>query len=271
MLYGKDWKKMQPLIKTRTLVQIRTHAQKVFKKIGLKRLGPDTLTQTEKSSQSVALASALPPNSDNIQDNQSDEASRTNRSSSQIPDVARSKTEVTVQSSNTVQSVSQLVESVANVFRGYDMEVTDEEFNLVVQHLKNLGEIRGEDLSDEGDDGSVHETNSRQNDIDRSRIISTKGSATYAGKSAIINDWARNSSDLVEISSVLPNTAMMQEDSSILHPLQRQDDEKECDSKGQQAFGTDDDMQNHHLLQTLRQYLMPDNDHGDGFSTTEYF
>ena len=26
---GKDWKKMQPLIKTRSLVQIRTHAQKV--------------------------------------------------------------------------------------------------------------------------------------------------------------------------------------------------------------------------------------------------
>jgi SHAQKYF class myb-like DNA-binding protein len=39
MLYGKDWKKMQPLIKTRTLVQIRTHAQKVFKKIGLKKIG----------------------------------------------------------------------------------------------------------------------------------------------------------------------------------------------------------------------------------------
>ena len=38
MLYGKDWKKMQPLIKTRTLVQIRTHAQKVFKKIGLKKM-----------------------------------------------------------------------------------------------------------------------------------------------------------------------------------------------------------------------------------------
>jgi SHAQKYF class myb-like DNA-binding protein len=37
MLYGKDWKKMQPLIKTRSLVQIRTHAQKVFKKIGLKK------------------------------------------------------------------------------------------------------------------------------------------------------------------------------------------------------------------------------------------
>lgn len=37
MKFGKDWKKMQPLIKTRSLVQIRTHAQKVFKKIGLKR------------------------------------------------------------------------------------------------------------------------------------------------------------------------------------------------------------------------------------------
>jgi SHAQKYF class myb-like DNA-binding protein len=30
MLYGKDWKRMQPIIKTRTLVQIRTHAQKVI-------------------------------------------------------------------------------------------------------------------------------------------------------------------------------------------------------------------------------------------------
>ena len=37
MLHGKDWKAMQHLIKTRTLVQIRTHAQKVFKKVGLKR------------------------------------------------------------------------------------------------------------------------------------------------------------------------------------------------------------------------------------------
>ena len=36
MLYGKDWKKMLPLIRTRTLVQIRTHAQKVFKKIASK-------------------------------------------------------------------------------------------------------------------------------------------------------------------------------------------------------------------------------------------
>lgn len=37
--YGKDWKKMQPLIKTRSLVQIRTHAQKVFKKLGVRTRG----------------------------------------------------------------------------------------------------------------------------------------------------------------------------------------------------------------------------------------
>jgi hypothetical protein len=52
MLYGKDWKKMQPLIKTRTLVQIRTHAQKVFKKIGLKKLGAGS------KSKAAALAAA---------------------------------------------------------------------------------------------------------------------------------------------------------------------------------------------------------------------
>lgn len=38
MLYGKDWKRIQPMIKTRSLLQIRTHAQKVFKLIGLKRI-----------------------------------------------------------------------------------------------------------------------------------------------------------------------------------------------------------------------------------------
>jgi hypothetical protein len=34
MLYGKDWKKMVPLIRTRTLLQIRTHAQKMLKTVG---------------------------------------------------------------------------------------------------------------------------------------------------------------------------------------------------------------------------------------------
>ena len=37
MLYGKDWKKVQSLLKTRSIVQIRTHAQKVFKKCSLKK------------------------------------------------------------------------------------------------------------------------------------------------------------------------------------------------------------------------------------------
>lgn len=52
MLHGKDWKKMQPLIKTRSLVQIRTHAQKVFKKVGMKKLQagrlPDGLITDEE-------------------------------------------------------------------------------------------------------------------------------------------------------------------------------------------------------------------------------
>jgi SHAQKYF class myb-like DNA-binding protein len=51
MLYGKDWKKMQPLIKTRSLVQIRTHAQKVFKKIGLKR--PDNTNASIQDDHSI--------------------------------------------------------------------------------------------------------------------------------------------------------------------------------------------------------------------------
>ena len=35
-LHGKDWKKIQLLVKTRTLTQIRTHAQKYFKKLAKK-------------------------------------------------------------------------------------------------------------------------------------------------------------------------------------------------------------------------------------------
>lgn len=37
MLYGRDWKKVQALLKTRNVIQIRTHAQKVFKKCSLNR------------------------------------------------------------------------------------------------------------------------------------------------------------------------------------------------------------------------------------------
>ena len=39
--FGRDWKKIQQLIRTRTLVQIRTHAQKVFKKAAEKKFVPE--------------------------------------------------------------------------------------------------------------------------------------------------------------------------------------------------------------------------------------
>ncbi len=78
MLYGKDWKKMQPLIKSRSLVQIRTHAQKVFKKIGLKKAfmlgankraklevisssGPDGSTVTQRVSLIICVLSQQLP------------------------------------------------------------------------------------------------------------------------------------------------------------------------------------------------------------------
>ena len=37
--FGRDWKRIQALIRTRSLVQIRTHAQKVFKKVAEKKRG----------------------------------------------------------------------------------------------------------------------------------------------------------------------------------------------------------------------------------------
>ena len=51
MLYGREWKKMVPLIKTRTVVQIRTHAQTVFKK--------DFPTFTLKNSSSTSSSDSV--------------------------------------------------------------------------------------------------------------------------------------------------------------------------------------------------------------------
>lgn len=49
---------MQPLIKSRSLVQIRTHAQKVFKKIGLKKAMLGAATQRSKSGDGDAMGSS---------------------------------------------------------------------------------------------------------------------------------------------------------------------------------------------------------------------
>lgn len=38
--YGKEWKKIADMIKTRTVVQIRTHAQKYFQKVAKTTGGP---------------------------------------------------------------------------------------------------------------------------------------------------------------------------------------------------------------------------------------
>ena len=40
-MYGKGWKKIAQLIKTRTVVQIRTHAQKYFLKLAKARQNGD--------------------------------------------------------------------------------------------------------------------------------------------------------------------------------------------------------------------------------------
>jgi SHAQKYF class myb-like DNA-binding protein len=67
MKFGKDWKKMQPLIKTRSLVQIRTHAQKVFKNVGLKVLTTLSTHQIRYLSQDGMHVP--PPGSSNISTN----------------------------------------------------------------------------------------------------------------------------------------------------------------------------------------------------------
>ena len=41
-MYGKGWKKIAGLIKTRTVVQIRTHAQKYFLKLSKARQNGDS-------------------------------------------------------------------------------------------------------------------------------------------------------------------------------------------------------------------------------------
>jgi SHAQKYF class myb-like DNA-binding protein len=46
-MYGKGWKKIASLIKTRTVVQIRTHAQKYFLKLTKARQSGDANVSTD--------------------------------------------------------------------------------------------------------------------------------------------------------------------------------------------------------------------------------
>ena len=71
MLYGKDWKKMQPLIKSRSLVQIRTHAQKVFKKIGQKRalLGGGPKRRGKSAEDNIPGAGTIINDNNQVNDN----------------------------------------------------------------------------------------------------------------------------------------------------------------------------------------------------------
>eukprot|EP00531_Pseudo-nitzschia_arenysensis_P020379 CAMPEP_0116124778 /NCGR_PEP_ID=MMETSP0329-20121206/5460_1 /TAXON_ID=697910 /ORGANISM="Pseudo-nitzschia arenysensis, Strain B593" /LENGTH=1205 /DNA_ID=CAMNT_0003618777 /DNA_START=244 /DNA_END=3858 /DNA_ORIENTATION=- len=60
-LYGKEWKKVAAKVKTRTVVQTRTHAQKYFQKLAKANEGKDDITQVDMGTASEARrgASAL--------------------------------------------------------------------------------------------------------------------------------------------------------------------------------------------------------------------
>eukprot|EP01033_Poteriospumella_lacustris_P003337 gene3336-2465_t len=267
MLYGKDWKKMQPLIKTRSLVQIRTHAQKVFKKIGLKRFEdsydekpvrlPPSSTETAASVGNTNQSSdtALPGEA-KTENDESDE--KANDNSVNVSSTAEDRNATT---SNPQRSSSV---SASNDFRGYDMEVTDEEFNLVVQHLKNLGEIRGDDFSDEGEEGSINDhgrTNAK-----KQRAVATAASSSGRNQGP---DQAESSNTPAHASSSSNSFESSDVDS---RPNPREEDTTDkTRSTGNPPFIQDDDAQSQHLLQTLRQYLMPDSENNDGFSATEFF
>lgn len=261
MLYGKDWKKMQPLIKTRSLVQIRTHAQKVFKKVGLKKFSTgESLGYPDKSSNRS-------PSPINIDDSSSADRhirDADNKEKTKDYKVANGQGEDTSISNNQSQ-VSNVLESVSNAFRGCDdMEVTDEEFNLVVQHLKNLGEIRGEELSDEGEDGSLNDADASHN---RSAVEFLRASSGLSNTGS--NSDGLHGQDRLQYAT--GNSYVVDSGTSHDGRLQQGEDDAEKSRQNIQPFITDDDMHNQHLLQTLRQYLMPDNEQGDNYSAADFF
>ncbi len=56
-LYGKEWKKVAAKVKTRTVVQTRTHAQKYFQKLAKANEGKDDVTQVDMGTASEARRS----------------------------------------------------------------------------------------------------------------------------------------------------------------------------------------------------------------------
>ena len=56
-LYGKGWKKIAGLIKTRTVVQIRTHAQKYFLKLSKARHNVDAHASEPTEGKTSGLSS----------------------------------------------------------------------------------------------------------------------------------------------------------------------------------------------------------------------
>jgi SHAQKYF class myb-like DNA-binding protein len=65
-LHGKGWKKIAALIKTRTVVQIRTHAQKYFLKLQKARNEASGKVCTENKSKEIAKKKTKRPDMDNI-------------------------------------------------------------------------------------------------------------------------------------------------------------------------------------------------------------
>lgn len=276
MLYGKDWKKMQPLIKTRTLVQIRTHAQKVFKKIGLKKIGNDNAV-------SASNARSRGGNGDGA-------------------DNAPSNSHGT--SASTLNAHQAHLDHSSNFRGSYDMEVTDEEFNLVVQHLKNLGEIRGDDLSDENDDGagdysqqmtsSGHQSLSdHQNHLQQlqqqhgmSQRLLDPSVAQHLAYNSVYQHMMGNmiAESQTETSNQARDDAggegkLSSSNSSSTHNLSAADNNSQsagtsaatANHKVQLEFVSEEELHNQHLLQALRQYLMPDNDQTESYPNNEFF
>lgn len=267
MLYGKDWKKMQPLIKTRSLVQIRTHAQKVFKKIGLKRLEDSSDEKPVRLSHSSAeAATSVGANNQSTDATHSGETVSKKEESDEKANDNTTTFASTAEDRNSATSNPQRNASVSasNDFRGYDMEVTDEEFNLVVQHLKNLGEIRGDDFSDEGEEGSIHDHERNIAKKLRSVVnsVATSGRNPGADQDESSNRPANPSSS---------SNSFESSDIDSRPNLREEDTVDKTRNNGNPPYIPDDDAQSQHLLQTLRQYLMPDSENNDGFSATEFF